>query len=603
MSNVEKLPTVPLTRLRALAPAEHALYFNLFLAAGGGDDKPAAEGAVPVLSRSRLPEWVLQKIWAFADERNTGVLDLEGFCVACRLCAHAQQAEDEAAVEQVVCAAAAAEGPQSPPWFEGYEGAEEGMASRHNGSKNGASRPYPQTTSSSIPGAHSGSSGFDFEAAAFGPMSGGPIDGARPGGDSGFGAAIALPTGIPGLSSHWQKSSSSSGGRADAGAGTSDAAPSTAALARGLGLRRPEQIASASTIGHTSHRRTDVKLDPAKRLGEELLEGRQKLEQSFADKRRLQRQHEKVRQKVESVRSERENTVTELSLQQCDVQHIFTQLDFSRQQIESTERQISYMRSVRQAFSQDDIRHMERTRSRFEGERVSLGEDRHDVKASMQMSQDMAMQDRKHVSVLTENAKRVQRRKMELQSRQDLLLEEQRQAEQDRSGMLYALELERVKLHTTRSERLEIGVDARKIFEEAKKLAQDSGAEPSIFAECFLPHSKEEVHVPLDPLVSASSSAWGPAAEHARTEDTSAWKRAVYRQGAGPSDAPRFSVSGANVDLTKGSVSGSQWAQFAKEGALQGSYAGRDRGHNHLRNAGLLGVPATGGFEGASAHF
>lgn len=596
MSNVEKLPPVPLTRLRALAPAEHALYFNLFLAAGGSADKPASgEGAYPVLSQSRLPEWVLQKIWAFADERNTGVLDLEGFCVACRLCAHAQQAPDEAAAEQVACAAAAAEEPRSPPWFEGYERAEEGAASRSIGSKNDASRSHAQTTNGSMPGGQGGNGGFDdFEAAAFGPMSGGPIDGARPGGDAGLGAAIALPTGIPGVSSHWQRSSGSTGGRAGAGPGTSDDAPSTAALARGLGLRRPEQISSASAAGHTSHRRTDVKLDPAKRLGEELLEGRQKLEQRFADKRRLQRQHEKVRQKVESIRSEREKVVAELSLQQCDVQHIFTQLDFSRQQIEATEREVSYMQAVRQAFSQDDFRRMERTRSRFEGERVSLGEERHDVKASMQMSQDMWMQDRKHVAVLAENAKRAERRKMELQSRQDLLLEEQRQAEQDRSGMLYALELERVKLHTTRSERLDLGVDSRKIFEEAKKLAQDTGAEPSIFAECFLPHSKEEVHVPLDPLVSGPSGAWGPAAEHARGEDTSAWKRAVYRQGAGPSDAPRFSVAGGNVDLTKGSANGSQWAQFAKEGALQGSYAGRDRGHNHYRNAGLLGVPATG---------
>merc|ERR1712072_550677 len=128
--------------------------------------------------------------------------------------------------------------------------------------------------------------------------------------------------------------------------------------------------------------------------------------------------------------------------------------------------------------------------------------------------------------------------------------------------MLYALELERVKLHTMRSERLDIGNNAKQILQEARKLARDTGIEPAVFAECFLPHSAEDpaLQEPLDPLATfpggPSGGAWGPAAEHARGwEDTSAWKKAVYRHGTNASDAPRFSVSGGNVDLT----SSPQW--------------------------------------------
>merc|ERR1712110_460786 len=104
---------------------------------------------------------------------------------------------------------------------------------------------------------------------------------------------------------------------------------------------------------------------------------------------------------------------------------------------------------------------------------------------------------------LRDAAKRAERRKMELQSKQSLILEEQRQAEADRGHMLYALELERVKLHTMRSERLEIGHNEKLILQEARKLSRDSGVEPAVFAECFLPRSLEDpsLQVPIDPLV------------------------------------------------------------------------------------------------------
>merc|ERR1711865_597778 len=112
------------------------------------------------------------------------------------------------------------------------------------------------------------------------------------------------------------------------------------------------------------------------------------------------------------------------------------------------------------------------------------------------------VQDRKNCSVLTDSAKRAERRKMELQSKQNLLLEDQRQAEQERGAMLHALELERVKLHTMRSERLDIGHDSKQILQEARKLSLDTGVEPAVFADCFLPPCAQPLEEePIDPLI------------------------------------------------------------------------------------------------------
>jgi hypothetical protein len=537
-----------------------------------------------------LPIYSFYTAQAFADEYSSGRLDLEAFFVACRLCAHAQQAEDETAAAEVACKEGAAETPSAPPWFEGYERSEEGASSRKAPSAEtlGSSR---QASSGS--GRGNGGGNFDFEAAAFGSGSAGSSSAVRPAGGTGLGAMPILP--VPGAAEHWHRPGGSSGGfyQADSSS-VIEEHQSASALAKGLGLRQPEQTAAATTA-HAAQRRADVRSDPAKRLGEELLEGRQALEQKLSEKRRLQKRSENLRKQLDTLHGDRQQVVSELSIRQCDLQHMFAQLDFSRQQIEATEREVAHMRSVRQAFSQDEVIRMERTRSRFEGERVALGEDRHDVRASVQMSQDMWRQDRRNVLELTDHVKRTERRKMELQSKQSLMLEDQRHAEQERGAMLYALELERVKLHTMRSERLDIGGSAKKILQEARKLAKDTGVEPAVFADCFLPRTQPESQEPIDPLAAPSNpfagGAWGPAAEHARgSEDTSAWKNAVYRHGKSGDGAPRFSVSGGNVDLTTG---GPQWQHFGKGGGHPGTNGGK--GHHHWRNQGLLGVPASHG--------
>jgi hypothetical protein len=314
-----------------------------------------------------------------------------------------------------------------------------------------------------------------------------------------------------------------------------DATPSAALLMERLSLSHFESSSSSSP----SKRRENDKRDPSKLIAEELAQGRQKLEQSFADKRRRERRLEKLKQRLDSLRTDREEVVTELTDRQCDVQHLFAEIDFTRLQIEQVEHETGPMRAIRQAFSREDIARMEETRRRFQSERRSLGEDAQDLKdrrALLQMSQDMLLTDRKIVAGFCERLKKPQRRKMELQSRQILLLEEQRQAEEDRSRMLYALEMERVKLFSLRSERMDIGSEMKRMLQEAHKLSRDTGVEPAVFSKCFLPARPDppEMREPLDPLaVPSTSTAWGPAAEYLRGEDVTSWRRKVYQEGVG----------------------------------------------------------------------
>mmetsp|Transcript_82656 Transcript_82656/g.129120 ORF Transcript_82656/g.129120 Transcript_82656/m.129120 type:complete len:610 (-) Transcript_82656:58-1887(-) len=597
MGEDAEAPPVPLHRLRLLGPAEPDLYYGLFSAVGGSLQNPVPGGtAAQVLETTRLPQHLLQKIWAFADEFGTGSLDWEGFCVACRLCAHVQNAADEAEAEQAAEGGSVAEIPSSLPFFEGYEG--KATQSAHVSRQLGMHR----SSGESVRRVSSGS--LEFEALAFGGV--GTGESVRPAGDFSRSAIPILPA--PSAAGQWQggvvsgtggflEASSATGalggkniGDQEAYAGP-DATPSAAMLIERLCLRHFESSSSSSL----PKRHENAKRDPAKLVADELAQGREKLEQSFADKRRLQGRLETMRQRLASVRADREEVVAELTNRQCDVQHLFAEIDFTRLQIETVEHETGPMRAIRQAFSHEDITRMEQTRRKFQSERISLGEEAKDLKdrrALMQMSQDMLMQDRKNVRGLCENLKRPQRRKMELQSRQILLLEDQRQAEEDRGRMLYALEMERVKLHSLRSERMDISSEMRHMLQEAHKLSRDSGVEPAVFAKCFLPDRPDpaEMQEPLDPIAVPSSSAvmgaWGPAAEYLRHgEDASSWRRTVYQTGVVNSDATRFSISGGYMDPT----AMEQWAKFGKGGPPQSQ-----KFYSHSKHHGgqYLGVPS-----------
>eukprot|EP01068_Selenidium_serpulae_P020086 Selendium_serpulae@DN7896_c0_g1_i2.p1 len=85
---------VQLNRL-TLNPTEVPFYQNLFMMADphGTGCIGGAEGA-QFLSQCGLPRPVLHQVWMVADPTNQGFLDMEGFFVACRLVAHAQNGYD-----------------------------------------------------------------------------------------------------------------------------------------------------------------------------------------------------------------------------------------------------------------------------------------------------------------------------------------------------------------------------------------------------------------------------------------------------------------------------------------------------------------------------
>lgn len=149
------LPFVPLGRLHVLPGEEHNHYFQLFLAAGGGPETPVQGSvAAELLQRTGLPTDLLHLIWELADTAGKGSLDLEGFCIVCRLAAHAQQAQNYVPMDEVAVANPA----RGPLFLEGYEPT----------FSNPPSKSFQRQELKESPPSLSSPGGFDFEAAAFG---------------------------------------------------------------------------------------------------------------------------------------------------------------------------------------------------------------------------------------------------------------------------------------------------------------------------------------------------------------------------------------------------------------------------------------------------
>eukprot|EP00922_Rhytidocystis_sp_ex-Travisia-forbesii_P045600 GHVS01068035.1.p1 GENE.GHVS01068035.1~~GHVS01068035.1.p1 ORF type:complete len:231 (+),score=37.44 GHVS01068035.1:3-695(+) len=88
MDSVQQQGGMPRLQLN---PMELPFYQNLFsMADPNGLGYIDGASAAAFLQNSGLPRTTLHEIWRLADLNNTGQLDHEGFFVACRLVAHAQ---------------------------------------------------------------------------------------------------------------------------------------------------------------------------------------------------------------------------------------------------------------------------------------------------------------------------------------------------------------------------------------------------------------------------------------------------------------------------------------------------------------------------------
>mmetsp|Transcript_115728 Transcript_115728/g.300061 ORF Transcript_115728/g.300061 Transcript_115728/m.300061 type:complete len:651 (+) Transcript_115728:152-2104(+) len=563
-----------LGRLHGLSSAERALYARLWAAAGGS---PAGAGAplqgsavAEVLQRSGLPKDALRHIWELASGRSS-TLDFEGFCAACRLCAHAQQMGSSALVP-----AAISEVPGVPPWFDGLGNGGSGCSGGGGGGGGncGGGGDGGLATVSTAD--------FDFEASAFG------VDGmsttARPSGPPLVTTDFASIGGPPLGTVHRQEDDF---GTRDGGRGGSISGHHSRAQRGELSsyedegqLGTGDGIASARKLGNAfaSDSRAEMRHPPTERLGRELVERRREVDRRLSDKRRLELRIERARERLDALQEERRAAVIELATRQADVERLFVTLDFSRERIEDTERELGMLREERAAFSPEELARIAR---KFGS--LASGSSA-EALAAARAAQELAAADAQGGPQLRERAQRTLRRRADLQARQQLLVSTQQQAERERSYARQELDRGRSELAALQAERLRASEHRFAALEEAVQLAREMGLGSGVVGELIgytpqAPLSAAAVAasrkalrrgVPADcrgggqegPVLGSGS--WTAVAESAgggEEQEVASWWRAKLGTAGSP-DAQRGAAAARSAATLDGRHLPHHWAHF-----------------------------------------
>lgn len=656
-------PPAVLRRLCSLPPPEFELYQRLFRAAGGSPDTPVSGAAVAeLLQHTKLSQDLLRRIWDFADDAGSGFLDLEGFCVACRLCGHAQQASDPEGAEVVVEVAdmLVTEIPAALPNFEGWV-AEPGPAARTTALNPDAGDFQPSPLGGSQPprrqrgdgggqqaarrrrGGGSGGStaasqpkvmpGFyDFEAAAFGTDDGHQRGAVPPAGDPGIGIAPHLPgPGTDRLRAAPPPADVTTGGAWSPGGGGVASSSSFAEVsvlprhrpADGTGggkgsdnfttfrdpVDEPAARSSAAVLGEalaTGERRggRDRRRSSTDRLADEMVEGRQHLDGCIARQRRTERGIATARARLQANLDQRHLVVAELARRRSDVDHLFSELNFAREQIEGLERELVRLRCAREVFGQRDLWRAEQTQGRLAMEGVPR-EDRNGVLTSARFALDILIKDRREIAGLGDKAKLVGRKKLDLQAKQQLVLETNRGVSSARATLMHAVEVERTRLHYMRSDRLQLGEDRHILIKEVHRICCETGLEPpTVLRLCFPERSsgssfssfhhgeaksQPHRHRPPPPVseyfLGDRGGSGGAAVAAAERHAAPSWSAAMY---GGQAAAAAANAQGGGAGGGRG-AGGGGWGGWGRQGcAVSG-------GRGSMASAPTLAVPVQAG--------
>eukprot|EP00929_Paragymnodinium_shiwhaense_P002500 TRINITY_DN102762_c0_g1_i1.p1 TRINITY_DN102762_c0_g1~~TRINITY_DN102762_c0_g1_i1.p1 ORF type:complete len:621 (-),score=158.26 TRINITY_DN102762_c0_g1_i1:44-1906(-) len=573
-------PEVTLARLRTLLPAERQLYSRLFAAAGGGPDTPSLPGphVARLLETCRLPQEALRQIWVLANSRQTETLDMEGFFVACRLCAHGQQALEQGRdLQQVLTEAAIPEPPAAAPRFEGFQDSDDAPSSPSSRPRAGHSRKERYAPEvSSIPKPLGGGSGsaFDFEAMAFGaaPLgpdgllhssgklqpTGPPLPSSSPNDFGGPPALAPWPMTGPGEAAH------SAGGRRHEG--ISRRGLDMEAAARGDDHDRHADIepGSADFLVDVLSQEQAGPHGPTAALVRELIRGRQELDAKLAHKRRLERRIDAAHGRLEDLRAGRQAMRLDARLRKAEVENCFTALDFSRQQVEEMEREITDLKDARQNY---DSRAIQRA---VEEVAMSSGSGRDGVMTVVKTSLAAAVEDHRESFALAERVKRSSRQKLDLQAKQQYLLDGQRQAEQERRYAQKELEIEKDRLSATQVKRLKLAEELQRMLQESSSIARESGLGPAAVGQLIrslAPSDTDEAPAQWrQPAKPASVNAFEGTSSSRRggvrdeEEQGSGWMAAMSRPGQRADSSSQAVVHQPTPPSVK------KWTQFQRNG-------------------------------------
>lgn len=195
------------------------------------------------------------------------------------------------------------------------------------------------------------------------------------------------------------------------------------------------------------------------RLEGELVKCRKEVEAYLGEKARLEDAASGLQDQLRSLRLQRHAMRKQLSSVAADSTRLFASIDFSRQQIEDLERLVACLKEARSLSPKAEIANVGR------------------------LQQTGASEDGLHNEEFLSNFRRSGRRKLELQSKHQLVLASYRQAEHDRNDARKALEDERERLGKLQAARLRLCEERHAAMQEALKLAKGVGLSPLVLKE------------------------------------------------------------------------------------------------------------------------
>jgi len=219
-------------------------------------------------------------------------------------------------------------------------------------------------------------------------------------------------------------------------------------------------------------------------IGRELIDGRYQLDRQLSEKDRLVMRVEQARARLEQCREERRHFAKELACSKSDVEHLFALLDFTRQQIERMEREVSVLREERAGFDTEQLAAVgQRLRRLAEEDTSSEGPTQ--AAATARAAQERAMHHMQSMFETADKLRRASRQKLDLHARLQLLLNDQYEEEHNRSDSLQALEECRGELSTMQTSRMLCGEERLGVLQEVRRLGRRAGLAPDVIKDLY----------------------------------------------------------------------------------------------------------------------
>mmetsp|Transcript_32318 Transcript_32318/g.72589 ORF Transcript_32318/g.72589 Transcript_32318/m.72589 type:complete len:341 (-) Transcript_32318:114-1136(-) len=207
--------------------------------------------------------------------------------------------------------------------------------------------------------------------------------------------------------------------------------------------RQPSLGRLATVLKLVSRAGADVEL---RRLCDEVLDERKRLESQLRRRRELEEALRAAKGRLDEVQERRRSVEVESAAAKRRISHLQDELVFVNREVKAVEEDLE---ALRQACGMGD-KEMRRVPVPY----TDPQEERRDVLTKVKAERELLLNDQKAVEELRGKLERVYQQKLEAQTKQQALLERQRQCEQDRGLALMAIEADQAKLLSMRSERL-----------------------------------------------------------------------------------------------------------------------------------------------------